>query len=501
MKVINGIPSVNVDEVVLFPFDECSIPFNRDLLMTLVPGRKFPDEVDHGLNIVIDTRHPGGPILSQGKPGKPDSYNIVAPNVFFIEGEYRMWYIAEGNDRKRHICYAVSKDGFNWERPKLGLVEYNGSKQNNLVAGPCGEVMLYDPEDPDPSRRYKSLYMGAAMRVSVSYSADGLSWRFGPHDVFGIGCELGNLFKFNGCYYANGQGGPAPINRPIPHPIELASKRIMITYASYDFEHWTHAAALGFRRDNIPPRLPTDFEPHRGPQVHEGVGVWDRGTVLIGFYGQYDCPRNDRRYWSQDIGFVVSHDGIHWKEPVPDFKMIHSYEERDGAAEFLYQKIAFANIGDRTVYWYSVARTYPHQPTGVKIATWVRDRMGYFSPCRPPQGFGAAYEPHCISCPIELDPQARKVFVNVDGLGKYSQIKVELLDLQFRPIPGYSGDDCIPIAESGLCQPVAWREKEMLEKFDRPIRIRVNWEGIRPEDAELYAIYIYEGKNTKTFNC
>ena len=486
----NGVPQNAVEEAVLFPFDDYSLPFSRDLHMSLVTGRKFPDEVDNGLNIVMDPRQPTKPVLPQGKRGEPDSYEVLCPNVFLIDGEYRMWYLGQGEDRKRRSCYAVSKDGFSWERPKLGLVEYSGSKQNNLVSGPCGEWVLYEPEDPDPSRRFKSLYMGPVMRIGVSFSADGLIWKAGSQDIFGIGCELGTVFKFNGCYYANGQGGPAPINRPIPPPIEGASKRIMVTYASYDFEHWTHAAAMSFRRDNIPPRVPTDFEPHRGPQVHEGAPVWDRGSVLIGFYGQWENPRNDRRYWKQDIGFAISHDGMHFREPIPDFKMVHSYEERDGAAEFLVQRNAFANIGDRTVYWYSVARTLPTEPTGVKVATWVRDRLGCFSAARKNHGFGAAYEPHCISCPIELKQPDSRIFVNADGLGEYSQIKVHLLDHQFRPVPRYSGGDCVPISESGLRQPAVWRNRTQLEEFIHPIRIRVDWEGIRPEDAQLYAIYV-----------
>ena len=120
----------------------------------------------------------------------------------------------------------------------------------------------------------------------------------------------------------------------------------------------------------------------------------------------------------------------------------------------------------------------------------MRDRLGYFSAARKNHGFGAAYEPHCISCPIEVNRQGSRIFVNADGLGEYSQIKVHLLDHQFRPLPGYSGEDCIPVLESGLRQAVVWRNRKQLEQFSHAIRIRVNWEGIRPEDAQLYSVYI-----------
>ena len=477
MRISNGGPDVSHDSLVLFPFDDHSVPFQRLVKLHLNGKRR--------------TANTTQVVVPLGEEGAHDSVWIAYyGTVVRVGDELWMWYLGQGEDRKRRSCYAVSKDGFNWERPKLGLVEYNGHTQNNLVEGPCGEWVLYDPEDPDPCRRFKSLRMEAQMRISVAYSEDGLRWRDGPHDIFGIGMELGHVCKFNGCYYANGQGGPSPINRPIPHPIVQASKRITVTFASYDFEHWTHAAALSFRKDNVPPRTPSDFEPHRGEQVHEGAALWDRGNVLIGLYGQYHGQSNDRRYCTVDLGFVVSQDALHFKEPVADFKMVHSYEERDGAAPRLVQRNAFANIGDRTVYWYSVWRESPESPTGVRVATWERDRFGYFSAARRIYGFGAAYGPHCISCPIELDREGRKVFVNADGLGEYSRIRVELLDLQFRPVPGYSGDDCAPVGESGLRQPVSWREKEALPRFDHPVRIRVNWEGVRPEDARLYSIYV-----------
>lgn len=498
MRVASSASPAKLKQAVFFPFDDYSLPFTRDLHMTLVTGRKWPDEIDHGANVVIDERHPGGPVMTEGKPGEPDSTEVICPNIFFVDGEYRMWYLGADDQRKRRTgLYAVSKDGFHWEKPKLGLTEINGSTQNNLVAGPCGEWVFYDPEDPDPSRRFKSLRMAKGMRINVSFSADGLRWTPGPEDIFGIGCELGHVFRYNGCFYANGQGGPAPINRPIPPPPGAPPKRIMITYASYDFERWTHAAAMSFRRDPIPPRPIVDFEPHRGEQVHEGAAVWNRGNVLVGFYGQYHCPSNDRAYYVADLGLVVSHDALHFKEPVPDFKMLHSYEERGGGGELLLQRNAFANIGDRTVYWYSLGRTgcpvwSGQQPTGVRVATWVRDRLGYLSASQRNLGVCGEYEPHCISCPIELSNANARLFANVDGLGQNSQLKVELLDLQFKPVPGYCGDDCLLLSESGLRQPVRWRNGAELRNFEHPVRIRVNWLGLRPEDARLHAVYVEE---------
>ena len=55
------------------------------------------------------------------------------------------------------ICYATSEDGVNWEKPVLGLHDYDAltwrgtaiGKENNIL--PTGVPLgpIYDPHDPD----------------------------------------------------------------------------------------------------------------------------------------------------------------------------------------------------------------------------------------------------------------------------------------------------------------------------------------------------------------
>jgi hypothetical protein len=75
--------------------------------------------------------------------------------------------------REDGICYATSRDGLTWEKPELNLIEYEGSKANNLVLrGSHGAGVFKDPRDPDPQRRYKMFHARDALR----HSADGLHW-------------------------------------------------------------------------------------------------------------------------------------------------------------------------------------------------------------------------------------------------------------------------------------------------------------------------------------
>jgi hypothetical protein len=77
------------------------------------------------------------------------------------DGRFRLWYqvvcgppYAPGgpNGNHSHTGYAESRDGLTWTKPRLGLVSYRGSTQNNIA--PMSGVWL-DPAAP-AVHRYKS---------------------------------------------------------------------------------------------------------------------------------------------------------------------------------------------------------------------------------------------------------------------------------------------------------------------------------------------------------
>lgn len=219
--------------------------------------------------------------------------------------------------------------------------------------------------------------------------------------------------------------------------------------------------------------------------------------MILGLYGQWHGggpESGDRRDMRMDIGFVISHDGLHYYEPIPDFKMIVAADHKMSSLGFrprLVQGQAFLNKGDKTLEYYSLWG--PGGADGVWLATWDRERLGYYSVSEEPtegQKPQNGVAPHFISCPIWLDKPETKVYLNAAGLGKYSNLTVEVLDNKFQEIPGLSAADSIPVTESGLHEQVRWRTKEGIGKFDRPVRIRVNFDGLQPEHARVYAVYV-----------
>ena len=332
IDVHNSAPRPSVREAVLFPFDNSAFPFTAGLRLHLVSATKQ----SAGREWVV---------VRRGKAGDPDDLYVRFYGVVIAIGDMlHMWYEAKGTldppytwpDRPwsrhgpRRICYAVSEDGVTWEKPKLGLVEYNGNKDNNIVDIQGGEcrimehVLIHDPEDPDPMRRFKMVFESEAYggRMAVAYSPDGLRWHESPRNPVGPTQEMCGLIKYNGCYYLNGALGA-----------HYGAPRQLCPFASYDFEEWTEASCLGYRRDPIPPRA-MHTESNTGEEMHLGTGLWDRGNAIIGVMGLWHGhPTGDRHFVAVDLGLLVSNDALIYREPIPDFPLVPAKEETERVPE------------------------------------------------------------------------------------------------------------------------------------------------------------------------
>ncbi len=91
-------------------------------------------------------------------------------------------YSTAGAGRQRGILYAWSEDGINWFKPSLGLVEFMGSTENNIVKLNFEGGVFKDNHESNPGRRYKMF--GRIDRperhMAVAFSAYGLEWS-DPH--------------------------------------------------------------------------------------------------------------------------------------------------------------------------------------------------------------------------------------------------------------------------------------------------------------------------------
>ena len=68
--------------------------------------------------------------------------------------------------------------GFNWTKPSLGLIEFNGSKDNNIVwTEPGINLAPFKDANPDakPEEQYKAFIRVKRVMLALS-SPDGLRW-------------------------------------------------------------------------------------------------------------------------------------------------------------------------------------------------------------------------------------------------------------------------------------------------------------------------------------
>lgn len=147
-------------------------------------------------------KSPHNPLMVEDKPWEP-RYDNLYPNVIYDEEEklYKCWYCpfivdertsetppADRNPEATHymskmpnrreegLLYATSKDGVHWEKPELGIVEFQGSKKNNIACrGLSGAGIIKDRRDPSPDRRHKAFYCSDS-GYKMRYSPDGLHW-------------------------------------------------------------------------------------------------------------------------------------------------------------------------------------------------------------------------------------------------------------------------------------------------------------------------------------
>ena len=232
--------------------------------MKVEKGERSPKRVNTptGVKIQIEKGRVLGPWLQSERPWEKAG---VGPLSVIQEGNrYRLWYGCSWTVRDRAVvapdgrlklgsegggsgvCYAESSDGFTWERPSLGIVEFEGSRDNNIISlsgleGITGHVFL-DPNASDEERykvagltnirsyRPEAKSMSGIMGAAVS--PDGIHWKRLPEPLWDS--------------YYNNDGGPSIY---FDHKLE---KYVLFTRQNYprrrsiaraetaDFRRWPH---------------------------------------------------------------------------------------------------------------------------------------------------------------------------------------------------------------------------------------------------------------------
>jgi hypothetical protein len=462
-------------------------------------------EVNHlTLGMGEATKYRENPVI-KNTPGGPDEYRAgmpYAPWVLAENGHYRMWYTAF-DGKEWFTCYAQSSDGYHWEKPSLGLVEYKGSKQNNIVhAGFELMGVFRDDTEPEVKKRYKASVYGditekyfndeAKKRYSFgtvhpglrtfAYSPDGFTWQLDPEIDFPIRekIEDGTLYRMDDRRWFMAH----QMNCGQYPQVDPQSRFVAISYSD-DFKHWTLAPEPGFYFKNLGDAV----------QTHVTPGYINYGNVIVGIQGIF-LNHSEVYHQETDLTVVLTNDGFHWRQPIPEQPFTYFLRRGDRGRwdeSFIVQG-NLVNVGDKTLLFYSGSHygNASNKDMQIGIAEIRRDGYGYLAPQIGWNSAQEEYEGFLITQPIRLLEKGLVLSLNIKGAGRNGEkVTVELQDETGLPLNGFTASDCDPIVDDGIQVPVTWRGKSRLDfPAGKKVRVKIFIKGINPQKWELARIEI-----------
>lgn len=438
------------------------------------------------------------------------------------DGEtYRMYYRAnpggEGtdNDPTQVTCYAESSDGIHWHKPELGIVEFEGSKRNNilwqgLLAHNFTPFRDDNPACP-PEHRYKGIggtssKWGGEDLVPV-VSADGIHWqRFGedPLPLKGNFDSQNAVFwdAHAGLYRAYWRAGRRDDS-------ELPRGRDIDTATSHDFIHWSDSEHLVYdpSRSGSPERDQGDDPSGDHHQLYtNNVQTYPRAPhLLLGFPARY-CDRG----WTASTDALPEREkrreladlGIGGGRPTRSGTALWDtlfMASRDGTNFHVWPE-AFIRPGiQRPGSWFygqaGMARGIVETPSTFiggprELSFYVKDNARTDGPYRLRRynlrldGFASLYAPltggTVTTKPLTFTGSRLEINFSSSAGGR---LRIGLQEPDGTDIPGYTFDECDLQYGDQLDRVVSWNgETNVGALAERPVRLRIEL-----KDADLFS--------------
>lgn len=506
--------------------------------------------VDHGLierltgKAELRLQHPVPQevVLEHGEPW--EGSGCVYHSIFKDGDRFRMYYAAgqltvtaKGVNAGTHgqfCCYAESDDGIHWRKPKLGLHEFQGSKDNNIVmvrqqvgdaTSEPGEPAVFKDENPaaPPDARYKALLPANRLpkdhrRGLLAFkSPDGLHWTpMSDKPVITAGAfDSQNLafwdaqqgqYRAYWRYFTKGGDDNEKVWDPQGH-------RAIRTATSRDFLNWQDQHDLRYVDSPSEQLYTNQVKPyHRAPHLligfpmryverghrdgpdHEARASAGPEQIRRWSASLMALPELENREWrakaSERYGralteglFMASRDGVTFQRWNEGF--LRPGIERPGTWNYGHQCIAWHPIETK-----GTLDGAPNELSLFAVESYWTDRSDLLRRYTLRlDGFVALNAPmsggELVTKPLTFTGKSLSLNFSTSAAGS---VRVELQDATGKPLPGFSLDDCEELFGDTLDRQVTWKMQPDVSKLiGLPIRMRFEL-----HDADLYAFQFHD---------
>lgn len=420
-------------------------------------------------------------------PWEGDSQNYFT--IMFDGENYHMYYHAWGqnSDTSLSIGYMRSKDGIRWERPNLGLYDYKGSKDNNIVMWNYNDVLSHDfnpfvDTNPKamPESRFKAIGFMYGSPVPENnglyafYSDDAVHWKpMSEKPVFtGWAFDTQNVAFWSEkegkyvLYFRHFREGFRVIRRAVSDDFLNWTEDGEITFPegqgpNMDAQFYTNQIAPYYRNPDIYIGFPARYVDHGLTVSTELLPEWEWRKKSIGIEQRIGTTVTD-------TVFISSRDGRHFTQGndvfvQPGLRTKHNWFYGDNY--LAWGLIETNSVNDDSPREISIWSVESYLTDGDSRLRRYTLRLDGFCSLHAKSRAGVVTTKPLVFQGNELSLNA--------ATSAAGTIRIELCDENGKVVPGFSAEDCDVIYGDSLDRRVSWKgDRDLGSLAEKPVVLK-----------------------------